>query len=182
MNRAQFFDSTVATLDSLIARSEVFLRLPDDQLNIKTGAHDWTIGQIFDHLVKTDEPIGRQLFEQLAKFDKLAEDDGEVRFSFIGKFLIHAMAKPNVPVPGKLIPATHRHNRDVIGRYIVGLQKLKAAREDLQRKAIERIKIQSPAATFVRYNGMDTLGLATSHGERHLAQAEAVLRAMEPPR
>ena len=89
MNRDQFFESIERGLDGLIARTEPFRNLVAGSYSTNTRAHDWTLGQLFDHLVKADVEIGKIMKKAVETAP--ANADEEVRHTLIGRMIIGAM-------------------------------------------------------------------------------------------
>ena len=178
MNRAQFFDSAGQGLDALIARTEKFRNLPANLMNHKTTAHDWTLGQMFDHLVKSDIVIGERFYKALESTPKAEEDD--IRHTFVGRMIINAMTKPNVPVPKGFEPGSETFDSSGVQRYLDNLLLHRSRLDDTMRYELAKLKLKSPVTNLLSYNGYDLLALCVAHGARHLAQAEAVRRLLEP--
>ncbi|MBL8060181.1 MAG: DinB family protein [Chthonomonas sp.] len=174
MTQAQFFESVHRGLGYLIARTEPFLNLDPELFAKKTEAHDWSLGQLFDHLVKSDVAIGRILREVSTKAPESHGDD--VKHSFFGRLLISMMAKPNVPVPNAFLPS--EGGRPSAEAYLAFIKGLREDLANLSTKNLARSKVPSPGARFISYNGYDALALTIAHGERHLAQAESVRRSL----
>ena len=102
--------------------------------------------------------------------------DEEVRHTLIGRMIIGAMAKPNAPVPKTFLPGMGGGHS--VEEYFEHLLNLRASLPVLKRNDLAKALIPSPAAKFIKYNAYDALALGIAHGERHLAQAEAIFRAL----
>ena len=178
MNRTLFFESIAAGLDGLIGRTEQFRSLPEAALNQKTAAHDWTLGQQFGHLVKSDSPTFAQFYAALSATPQATED--EVRHTFFGRMIINAMVKPNIPVPKVFLPESRAYDAKIVQEYLEHLVMTRSRLNEIQKYDLSKLIIRSPAGRFFKYNGYDLLAISVSHGERHLGQSEAILRQLEP--
>lgn len=178
MNRAQFFDNTLQGLEALIARTEQFRNLPSGVLNQKTAAHDWTLGELFNHLVKSDVEVAKRFYAQRPVTPKAQEDD--IRHTSIGRFILSGMTRPNIPVPKAFVPDAKNYDSSVVQEYLDNLILHRNELAESKKFDLAKLILKSPVIPLLRYNGYDLLAICVAHGERHLAQAEAVLRMLEP--
>ncbi len=177
MNRALFFESIAAGLDGLIGRTEHVRSLPADAFNQKTAAHEWTLGQQFGHLLKSDTPTFKQFYAALGGTPRAIED--EIRHTFFGRMIINAMVKPNIPVPKVFLPEARAYDAKIVQEYLDLLVTTRSKLNEIQKHDLSKLIIRSPAGRFFKYNGYDLLAISVSHGERHLGQSEAILRQSE---
>ncbi len=147
-------------------------------LNQKTAAHDWTLGQQFGHLVKSDSPTFQQFYAALSETPKATED--EMRHTFFGRMVMNAMVKPNIPVPKVFLPELRAYDAKIVQEYLAHVVSTRGKLDDIQKYDLSKLIIRSPAGKFFRYNGYDLMAISVSHGERHLSQSEAILRQLEP--
>lgn len=167
------FDAHAA---SLIARAKPMLEVSHVDLNRKTDAHDWTLGQLFDHLVKSDGSWPRKFLPELRSAP--AANDPEVRYGLFGRLIMNGMTRPNIPVPKVMMPTGGEYDHSVIQQYIDALEALRQGLAEAGQRDLRAIRVQSEAFKLIKFNGMDVLGVCIAHGKRHLAQAEAIRAAL----
>lgn len=157
-----------------------FGHLSAEQINWRPGAESWSIGQCFEHLIKTN----KLFYDEL---DKIAGGARQNSFwenwspltSFGGKFLIKSLksderkfkapSKAIVPpseIDGDIIEQFLKHQREVI-------DKIKFTENADWRKTV----VTSPFMKLITYSFEDGLRVVVEHEKRHLRQAERVLQA-----
>ena len=159
---------------------KTFGDLTAEQINWRPSADGWSIGQCFEHLIKTNE-----LF--YAELDKIAGGARKNSFwenwsplsSFGGNFLIKSLKsdkrKFKAPTP-KIVPPSEidasiveiftAHQTEVIEKI------KKTAKADWQKTIIT-----SPFLKVMTYKLADGFRVVVEHERRHFRQAERVLQA-----
>lgn len=151
-----------------------------EQINWRPSAEGWSIGQCFEHLIKSNE-----LF--FAKLDEIAE--GKHKHSFLEKFsplsgffgglLISSLKKDSrkfkAPTP-KIVPPSEideniieifaAHQAELIG-------KIKSAVEAVDWN---KTKVTSPFLSVATYKLSDGFQIIVEHEKRHFRQAERVTK------
>lgn len=176
MDRKLFFEEVSAEVDNLIARAEAFVGLDSAAINKVTPAHDWSLGQIFNHLVKADLNATQRLETALASGSGV--NDSDARHTMLAKFILGGMLRPNVPVPPAFEPEKRQYDHSVVEQYVANLRKVKAMLPRAMTADLAKIRVQSDGAKFIKWNGFDVLMIVCKHGNRHLNQAEAVHRVL----
>lgn len=163
---------------------QIFGELSSKQINWKPDAESWSVGQCFEHLIKSNE-----LYFQ--DFDKIAEGIRRNSFyenysplsGFFGKLIANALKKDNqktktipqaVPpseIDSQIIEKFAAHQADLI-------EKIAAMKNVDWRK----IKLTSPFLKIATYNLSDTFQIIIEHEKRHFRQAERVMQAADFPR
>ena len=90
------------------------------------------------------------------------------------------MTRPNIPVPKAFVPDAKNYDSSVVQEYLDNLILHRNELAESKKFDLAKLILKSPAIPLLRYNGYDLLAICVAHGERHLAQAEAVLRMLEP--
>jgi len=176
VDRKLFFEEISADVDNLIARAEAFVGLDSADLNRVTSAHDWSLGQLFNHLVKSDINATNRL-EQAINASSGATDT-DANHTFLAKFILGGMLRPNIPVPPAFAPEKRQYDRAVVEQYVANLRKVKAMLPRAMKADLAKIRVQSDGGKFIIWNGFDVLMIVCKHGNRHLNQAEAVHRVL----
>ncbi len=164
---------------------KTFGNLSAEQINWRPSADGWSVGQCFEHLIKTNE-----LF--YAELDKIAGGARKNSFwenwsplsTFGGKFLIKSLKsderKFKAPTP-KIVPPSEidanivevfaAHQAEVLG-------KIKQTASIDWQKTI----ITSPFLKLMTYKLADGFRVVVEHERRHLRQAERVLQTEDFPK
>jgi uncharacterized damage-inducible protein DinB len=162
-----------------------FGNLSDEQINWRPSAEGWSVGQCFEHLIKTNKLFYGEL-------DKIAGGTRKNSFweswspltSFGGKFLIKSLKSdarkfkaptaaivPPSEIEAGIIEEFSKHQAEVI-------EKIKRTESVDWRKTV----ITSPFMKVMTYSFADGLQVVVEHEKRHLRQAERVLQADDFPK
>lgn len=145
------------------------------ELGWRDPAGGWSIAQIMEHLIITDqsyidrltellrEPPGRPVYEPW-------------RPSFIGRFLVRSqmpeskrkMTTPSVWRPGPEARA------NVVQEYIAVRRRLLQLLSQADGHDLNRTKLSSPAAKLIRINLGDAIMTLVVHTQRHLQQIRRI--------
>lgn len=176
---------TDAGIDKLVAElkavgreaSEVFGGLSAAQLNWKPSAEQWSVGQCFEHLIKTNRGFFPSLAEAArgGRRSNLWERVSPLSGLF-GRVLVRTMSsRRKFKAPRGLKPTSSDVDAGVVGRFVGqqdelgGLLRAADAGADLRRTIVT-----SPVAGFVTYNMLDACRIVIAHNRRHFAQAQRV--------
>ena len=160
-----------------------FGKLSPEQINWKPSAEGWSVGQCFEHLIKTNE-----LFYK--KLDRIAEGKHEQSFlekfsplsGFFGKMLIGSLKKderkfktseaatPPSEIDPNIIEIFAAHQAELIG---------KIKRTDTTNW--KKTKVTSPFLKIATYSLEDAYEILVEHERRHFRQAERVVRETKFP-
>jgi hypothetical protein len=159
---------------------EKFGNLSPAQINWRPSVEGWSVGQCFEHLIKTNE-----LFYD--EIDKIA--DGTRRSSFLenysplsgffGNLMINSLKKDErkfkAPTP-KIVPPSEidvniieifaGHQAELIGKI-----------KQTESANWNKTKITSPFMKLMTYRLSDGYRIFVEHEKRHFRQAERVLQA-----
>jgi hypothetical protein len=157
---------------------KTFGQLSAEQLNWRPSAEGWSVGQCFEHLIKTNEFF----FDEL---DRIAAGERQNSFlekysplsGFFGKTLIGSMKKderkykttpaatPPSAVDPNIIEIFAAHQSEFIGK----IEKTAAADWN-------KIKLTSPFLSIATYKLADGYRILIEHERRHFRQAERVTK------
>jgi len=166
---------TLAKLDEAEARvKKVFEGMSDEVFNRPGPPSNWSPAMILDHLLIVDDPY----LGKLAAVTDLPPGGGdEVRYSWLGKFLMNAGGpKGNAPAPKSMTPKAGPRNREIVERYLAHLAEARRQAERLRGVDLNKVRINNPFMPIFRMTAGDVLGLMESHKERHIQQIEAMAR------
>ncbi|HVF30623.1 MAG TPA: DinB family protein [Pyrinomonadaceae bacterium] len=157
-----------------------FGNLTSEQLNWKPAEKSWSIGQCFEHIIKTNE----QFFPQ---FEKLASGGRKNTFfqsyspfsGMMGRFLIKAVSEDSkkAKAPSKDIVPPSDITGDIIGRFATHID---GVNQMIGRcSAADRTKtvLSSPFLSVFTYTLDDAYTVLVEHTKRHFRQAKRVTDA-----
>ncbi len=151
-----------------------------EALNRKPNEEGWSVAQILDHLMNTNQSYFPML-------DKLVLGEFNVpihgRIGFIRRFFGRFILKGVSPTRDKKIktfpvwePASSQLPDDIVARFIQHQNKLKSRIEDAQSYIEQGAIIYSPASKLIVYSLSDAFEIIVTHEERHLEQAREIMR------
>lgn len=154
-----------------LCRAQGFLNSTPDELNWSPPSGVWTIGQVFDHLVKSGESYERQLDAILGATRGQKRPTDAFSPTFIGRMILRNVGPGNhAPVPKLFRPSAEPFSPEIIARLIAHLDVIQRFCED-STVDLSR-KLSSPVSPLVRIRTGDALAIMTVHAEHHLNQAE----------
>jgi hypothetical protein len=151
--------------------------LTSEQLNWKPAENSWSVGQCFDHIVKTNE-------EFYPQFEKLASGTRKNSFfeayspfsGFFGKFLIKAVTEDSkkVKAPSKRVVPPSDIGGDIVNRFSLHIDDLNKRVESCS--SVDRTKtiVTSPFLGVFTYSLEDAYTVLVEHTRRHFRQAKRV--------
>lgn len=156
--------------------AEVFGPLSAAQLNWKPSAEQWSVGQCFEHLIKTNEGFFRTL-EAVARGERRGRLWERISplSGFFGKVVMRGLTSPRkFNAPKGIRPSASGVDSRVVARFVeqqgeLGRQMRAAGGLDLRRTVIT-----SPISGFVTYSLGDACRIVVAHERRHFEQARRV--------
>ena len=156
---------------------KTFGNLNAEQVNWKPSAEGWSVGQCFEHLIKTNEMFYGEL-------DKIA--DGTRQSSFLenwsplsgvfANLLIGSLQKDarkfKAPSP-KIVPPSEI-DENIIEIFAVHQAELIGKIKQTEAADWNKIKITSPFMKFMTYKLADGFRVVIEHEKRHFRQATRV--------
>lgn len=161
---------------------ELFGALDAVQLNWTPREDAWSIGQCLDHLVKANDPYfaifrdvadGKHLKTFWERLPVLPGIWGSLVLNTVRPETTRKARAPRIFEPGRSAVST-----EVIELYCVQQRKLAEAMASLDRVDLDKTIVTSPVARFITYSLRHALSIIVEHEERHINQAERVLRAL----
>ncbi len=154
--------------------------LTSEQLNWKPAENSWSVGQCFEHIIKTNEQFNPE-FEKLAsgtRKNSFLENYSPLT-GFFGRFLIKAMTEDSkkTKAPSKKIVPQSEISGDIIERFathIATVNKIVERCSDANRK---KTVMSSPFLRVLTYTLEDGYTFLIEHTKRHFRQATRVMEA-----
>jgi hypothetical protein len=165
---------------------KVFGGLSAAQLNWKPSAEQWSVGQCFEHLIRTSESY-YPLLEQVARGER--RNSLLERFSplkgFWGKFLVKSLAPEStrkMKTTEKFRPSASDVDARVVERFAESQARLSELMRATGGADLRRTVVTSPFMSLVTYSLLDGYRGIVMHERRHFAQARRVTEAEGFPR
>jgi hypothetical protein len=178
-------DTLVEELGAIASEARAaFGALTPAQLNWKPSAESWSVGQCFEHLIKTNES-----FLPALELVNRGEYRGTLwqRVSplsgFFGRLVLRGLASGRkVKASAAISPSASGVPEDIVERFaahqrVVGKHLSAARAEDLKRTVVT-----SPVAGFATYSLFDACRIVVAHERRHFEQARRVTEVAGFPR
>jgi hypothetical protein len=162
-----------------------FGELTGAQLNWKPSQKEWSVGQCFEHLIKTNEQF-------LPVLDGVAlggrENSAWERLSplsgLFGRVMVRSLRPDSArkfKAPAKLAPSASSVDEKIVERFVEHQSRLTEAARAAGRADLGRVVVTSPVARLVTYSLLDACRIVAVHERRHLAQAERVMNRSDFP-
>src|SRR2546423_369810 len=129
---------------------KTFGALSAAQLNWKPSAKQWSVGQCFEHLIKTNES-GFHVLEQVARGGRRSSlwERASPLSGFFGWITIRSLVSPRkFPAPRAFKPSTSDTPADIVARFAAHQDKLARMMRATEGADLKTI-ITSPIARFV---------------------------------
>ena len=174
----------VSELEKISAETQkTFGKLSAAQLNWKPSAESWSVGQCFEHLIKSNELYNND-------FDKIADGKRDNSFyenysplsGFFGKFIPNALKKDTQKT--KTIPQAappSEVDSEIIEKFAAHQSKLIEKVEAMKNAEWKKIKLTSPFLKIATYNLADAFQIIIEHEKRHFRQAKRVMQSADFP-
>ena len=155
-----------------------FGSLSAEQLNWKPSAERWSVAQCFDHLLVSNQGY-------LPIIESVRNGTKKTRFverlpvlpGLAGKLLIKSLdpvTGRKLKAPKNFEPAQSNIRPGVIDDFVAQQDQVIEGMKSTSHLDLEKIKITSPALSFVAYSLMDAYRVIVVHEQRHLQQAKRV--------
>lgn len=157
-----------------------FGNLSSEQLNWKPSESGWSVGQCFDHIIKTNH-------EFFPEFDRLASGERKNSFfenysplsGFFGRFLIKAVSEDSkkAKAPSNRIVPPSDIPPDIIDRFASHIEEVNQKVEACAAADRQKTVVTSPFLAVFTYKLDDAYTVLVEHSKRHLRQAKRVTEA-----
>jgi hypothetical protein len=158
---------------------KVFGGLTPVQLNWKPSAEQWSVGQCFEHLIKTNRAFFPTL-EAAARGDRKSGLWERVSplSGFFGRLVLRSLAsKRKFPAPSALKPSSSDVDAGVIEQFVGHQGELAGLVRANEGTDFKGTIVTSAISPFVTYSMLDACRIAVAHERRHFAQARRVTEA-----
>jgi hypothetical protein len=152
--------------------------LTDGQLNWAPSPGQWSMGQCVDHLNTTNR-IFTEAMEAVIKDSrqKGVLGDGPYSYGFLSRWFLQTLQPPvkrRFKAPARFQPVPRKTMAELQAEWDRTHDKFNQLLHDASGLDIGRIRITSPAASWIRYPLGIGFWIMTAHDRRHLWQARQV--------
>lgn len=180
-------NSNIASeLESISAAAQkIFGNLSAAQINWKPSAEGWSVGQCFEHLIKSNELFYDDL-ERIAsgaRRNSFLENYSPLS-SFFGNLLINSLKKDarKFKAPTKKIVPPSEIDANIVELFAAHQAELIGKIKRTENADWRKTKITSPFMRLVTYKLSDGFQVIVEHEKRHVRQAERVLKMENFPK
>lgn len=164
---------------------ETFGNLSAEQINWKPSAEGWSVGQCFEHLIKTNELF----YDELEKIktgtrrNSFLENYSPLS-GFFGNLLISSLKKDSrkFKAPTKNIMPPSEIDENIVEIFAAHQAQLIEKIKATETADWQKIKITSPFMRLITYKLADGFQVVIEHEKRHVRQAERVTQTEDFPK
>ena len=154
-----------------------FGAMSSEQINWKPAENSWSIGQCFDHIIKTNEMFYGEMDKLAAgtRKNSLIENYSPLS-GFFGRFLIKAVSEDSKKskVPSKSVVPPSDISPDIIDRFSIHIDEMNRRVEACGAADRNKTIVTSPFLMFATYSLDDAYTALVEHTRRHFRQAKRV--------
>lgn len=173
MTSSQFLESCLERNRDYLSRAVAAVQnLPLDRLNHRNVEGDWSPGQIFRHLILSNDPYMGPLTAAV-KTLPVDPTNPPVQNTWFGRKLAEfAGPNKNVPAPKPFVPPDEPVTASVVQEWASQQQKLIDFIEAAKGRDINKKFMKNPVMKMFGMNMADCFLVLTEHTDRHVRQIE----------
>lgn len=170
----------VSELELISANAQTtFGNLSAEQINWKPSATGWSVGQCFEHLIKSNELFYDEL-ERIAsgtRNNSFLENYSPLS-SFFGNLLINSLKKDSrkFKAPTQKIVPPSEIDANIVEIFTAHQAELTGKIRRTESADWRKIKVTSPFMKLITYKLSDGYQVIVEHEKRHVRQAERVAK------
>lgn len=152
----------------------------NELLNQKVDAKSWSVLECFEHM-----NLSMMIYiDQFKMIDKFKPSNGLVQFGIKGKFFSEGMRPKNNQISykmktfKKLTPASHLGSQ-VVENFINYSKWILDFIKNHKSHDLNSIRVKTAIGPLVKLNVAEALSFIIAHNERHIWQANNVLKAVQ---
>ncbi len=179
-------EKTIGQLQKISEDAQkTFGGLSGEQINWKPRAESWSVGQCFDHLIKSNEAFEPQ-FQEFASGRRKQTfwQNYSPLTGFFGNFLLKSLKNDakKFKAPSKAIVPPSDIPADIIERFAAHQNELCEKLKTLDNFDWHKTVVTSPFLSLMTYRLGTAFEIAVEHERRHFRQAERVTKEANFPR
>ena len=179
---AEFIKVAEAIADDI---KKTFGDLSAEQINWKPSADGWSVGQCFEHLIKTNSLFFPEL-EKIAggtRKNSFLENYSPLS-SFFGNLLVNSLKRDErkFKAPTKAIVPPSEVDAKIIEQFATHQTEIIKRIKQTETADWQRTKITSPFMKLMTYKLADGYRVIIEHERRHVRQAKRAMQAENFPK
>lgn len=163
---------------------KTFGNLSAAQINWKPNAESWSVGQCFEHLIKSNELFYNdlKLIAEGSRKNSFLESYSPLS-SFFGNLLVNSLKKDGrkFKAPTQKIVPPSEIDQNIVEIFAAHQAELIGKIKRTENADWQKIKITSPFMKLMTYKLADGFRVVVEHEKRHLRQAARVTRTENFP-
>lgn len=173
-------DELIIILDESISTAKKFKELPLDQLNLKKNANSWSVLECLEHLNLYGDYYLPEIEHQMIK-NKIVSSTQIFKTGVFGNYFANLMRGKNGKIKKMKTfkdknPVNSNLGLITIDRFIKQLELLKSLLNQSRGLDLKKIKTSISISKLIKLRLGDTFRFVIFHIERHVKQAEKVLK------
>lgn len=171
----------ISELEAISANAKkTFGNFSSEQINFRPSIESWSVGQCFEHLIKTNELFYGEL-EAIAngtRKNSFLESYSPLS-GFFGNLLVNSLKKDErkFKAPTEKIVPPSEVDANIVEIFAAHQSELIGKIKSIETANWDKIKITSPFMKLMTYKLSDGFRVVVEHEKRHFRQAERVLKA-----
>jgi len=162
-----------------------FSYLSENQLNWKLSSENWSVGECINHLLTTNKLYLAKIEKIMDLSPTVSEKDYLYSQSFMGKMITKAVEPVNVKkfkTFKVFLPDKSTVRKTIVKEYISSSKKFIEYINKIRYLDLKKMKLSSPVNILIRLNLGDVLIIIPKHDERHLNQADRLMKTKNFPK
>ncbi len=182
----QLKDTFISDTASIIKDVHKFNSLSENQINWKPNADRWSIAECIDHLFVTNKLYLVEMENQF-RVERIKADCSltPVKHNFMSRFIIKGVDPANTKKTKTFkvfLPSRSNHGKNIFNDFIDLQNKFINLISSYKDLNLNKYKMSSPAARFIKENFSDVLEIIRLHDRRHLNQAQNIINNSNFPK
>lgn len=175
MNSKDFYNEFLQLNEENFKTVEKCKDLSIEQLNWKRDSKTWSIAQILEHLVISDENYLKEIEDKFNLLDDIAEDNYLLKKTISGKLLYYSV-KPGTSIPMKtpsvMQPEASYISGNIIDKYLSINKNINTYLVKSKNKNLNSVKVVSFVNKLIKMNYWEAFIITITHDKRHMLQIE----------
>ena len=172
-----FLDTTV----KVVKQTKGFLKLSPEQLNWRPSDKQWSVGECFEHLMRTNSEYIP--YYQKSIITGIKNKSQQFNHTLLGKMVMNSMKPENkrkTKTPRSFNPIGSDIKESIVKDFLHQNNEIVDLVSRIDMSKLKE-KITSPFSKYVKYNMGDSLIIIAYHNLRHVQQAKDVIESNNFP-
>lgn len=179
MSSHQLIQNCILATEKNVKAINIFTSLSENQLNWKLDSESWSVAECISHLVNSNALYLKKIEKILNSIQAGKETDFPYRQSIAGKFIAKGIDPENLRKTKTFkvfFPDRSKIDKEILNEYYKSSKNFVELVSKMRMLDLKKIKLSSPVNKLIRLNLGDPLIFIPMHDERHINQAESVIK------